>query len=80
MPDDRAEHILDPAAVKPVVHAALNGSANGKPDFDPAVARLIAAEQAIRLRAVPTRVSGGRLHVAMLDAADFAADHWVERQ
>ncbi|MBL8745343.1 MAG: type II/IV secretion system protein [Phycisphaerae bacterium] len=73
MPDDRAEHILDPAPVKAAEHAGLNGSVNGKPDFDPAAARLIQAEQAIRLRAVPTRIAGGRLHVAMLDATDFAA-------
>ncbi len=75
MPEDRAEHILDPALVKSAAGApaAMNGSPVGKPDFDPLAARLIQAEQAIRLRAVPMRIAGGRLHVAMLDAGDFAA-------
>jgi type II secretory ATPase GspE/PulE/Tfp pilus assembly ATPase PilB-like protein len=41
--------------------------------FDPAAARLIHAEQAIRLRAVPLRLDAGRLQVAMLDPGDFAA-------
>ena len=40
---------------------------------DPACARLIQPEQAIRLRAVPLSLSAGRLIVAMLDPADSAA-------
>ncbi|MFZ4573171.1 MAG: GspE/PulE family protein [Phycisphaerales bacterium] len=44
-----------------------------RPDFDPAASRVITADQAVRLRAIPYAVSAGRLLVAMLDAADDAA-------
>ena len=44
-----------------------------KPDVDPAATRAITAEQAVRLRAVPYAFENGRLLVAMLDTADFAA-------
>ncbi len=45
----------------------------GRPEVEPGAARLIQADQAMRLRAVPFKVEGGRLHVLMLDPADFLA-------
>lgn len=44
-----------------------------KPEAEQAAVRTINAEQAMRLRAVPFRVDGGRLSVAMLDPFDDAA-------
>ena len=43
------------------------------PDVDPDAAAVIAADQAMRLRATPFAFDNGRLCVAMLDPADFAA-------
>jgi type IV pilus assembly protein PilB len=50
-----------------------NGVRDEKPVADPAAAALISAEQAVRLRAVPLRIEGGRLVVALADVSDFAA-------
>ncbi|MEO1130583.1 MAG: GspE/PulE family protein, partial [Planctomycetota bacterium] len=44
-----------------------------RPDVDREASSLLTSEQAMRLRAVPFRIDEGRLHVAMLDPADFAA-------
>ncbi|MGQ0628987.1 MAG: GspE/PulE family protein [Phycisphaerales bacterium] len=44
-----------------------------KPTVDPAASRLINAEQAARLRAVPYAISGRRLMVVMADPADDSA-------
>jgi type II secretory ATPase GspE/PulE/Tfp pilus assembly ATPase PilB-like protein len=44
-----------------------------RPEIDEACVRLIDPDQAMRLRAIPFRRSGGRLHVAMGDPSDFAA-------
>ena len=52
-----------------VVHALLAQ----RPDADPEALKLITAEQAVRLRAVPYSFSGARVLVAMLDAGDLAA-------
>ncbi len=52
----------------PTTLASTNGLS-----LDPAAARLIEPEQAMRLRAVPLRIDAGHLVVAMLDPDDFAA-------
>lgn len=44
-----------------------------KPPVDAGASRLINAEQAARLRAIPYAVDGNRLLVAMVDPTDFAA-------
>jgi type II secretory ATPase GspE/PulE/Tfp pilus assembly ATPase PilB-like protein len=44
-----------------------------KPDFDAAATRVLTADQAVRLRAIPFAINGGRLRVAMLDLVDDAA-------
>jgi type IV pilus assembly protein PilB len=44
-----------------------------KPDADADAVRILTAEQAVRLRAVPFAFRDGRLLVAMLDTGDFAA-------
>ncbi len=43
------------------------------PEVDPEASGVIGPDQAMRLRAVPYAVDGGRLCVAMLDPTDFAA-------
>jgi type IV pilus assembly protein PilB len=43
-----------------------------KPDIDPAVAALLTAEHAVRLRAIPYGSQGPRVLVAMMDPADLA--------
>lgn len=43
------------------------------PDIDPAAAKLLRPENAIRLKCVPFALDGKRVKVAMLDAADNAA-------
>jgi type II secretory ATPase GspE/PulE/Tfp pilus assembly ATPase PilB-like protein len=54
--------------------ARVNGKSGGdRPAINASASHLIQAEQAIRLRAVPFAVVGGRLRVAMLSADDFAA-------
>jgi type IV pilus assembly protein PilB len=54
-------------------HQRQTVPASERVPVDPAAVRLIQAEQAIRLRAVPMQVVGGRLRVAMLSVDDFAA-------
>ncbi len=49
------------------------GALEEVPPCDPAVIALITGEQATRLRCVPIRTERGRLEVAMVDLADFAA-------
>lgn len=44
-----------------------------KPEVEAKAAATLSAEQAMRLRAAPMRIEGGRLHVAMLDPSDFSA-------
>jgi len=44
-----------------------------RPPIDPRASRLISADQATRLRAVPFRMEDGRLHVAMAEPSDFEA-------
>src|SRR5262245_19968605 len=43
------------------------------PALEPKAAAVITAQDAVRLRAVPIRSENGRLLVAMIDTADFAA-------
>jgi type II secretory ATPase GspE/PulE/Tfp pilus assembly ATPase PilB-like protein len=61
---------------------ASTTSPNGRYDgevlrADPSATALITAEQAVRLRAVPLRVEGGRLRLAMLDPTDVSASDEV---
>lgn len=44
-----------------------------RPEVDDKAARLIQPDQAMRLRAVPFKIEGGRLHAALLDPSDFTA-------
>jgi type II secretory ATPase GspE/PulE/Tfp pilus assembly ATPase PilB-like protein len=63
------------------VARANEGAAGGRgrpileqlPDIDQAAARSATAEQAVRLRAVPYAIEGGKLLVAMLDPMDYSA-------
>ena len=56
-------------------HASPNmpGMLDEPPDVDPATTRLITADDAIRLRAVPVRKENNRLLVAMFDVSDDQA-------
>ena len=69
-------------------NGSTNGSANGaataapkhrfpvlqeKPVVSPDAAKLVSAEQAARLRAVPLAIEGSRVKVAMVDPTDWAA-------
>jgi type II secretory ATPase GspE/PulE/Tfp pilus assembly ATPase PilB-like protein len=48
-----------------------------KPEFDPEAVKLLSADSAVRLRAVPYAFRGRRLLVAMLDTTDLAASDEV---
>ncbi|MFM9996095.1 MAG: GspE/PulE family protein [Phycisphaerales bacterium] len=82
----RSGTLKAPVAVEPTM-SPVNGHAHTPPPStpppsapladppvaDPAAVALGAAEQAVRLRAVPFALRDGRLVVAMLDPADYAA-------
>src|SRR5690242_10471688 len=57
--------------------AQANGHPAGmlteRPEVDPAASKLIQAEQAVRLRAVPYAFRNGQLLAAMLDPSDLEA-------
>lgn len=68
LPSGRLE-VPQAAHARPTAPARLEE----KPDPDPEAVKLISAEQAVRLRAVPYAFAGKRVLVAMLDPADTAA-------
>ncbi len=64
--------VLGVGAVPGVDGGSMVQRLEEKPDVDASAAKLISAEQAVRLRAVPYAFSGRRLVLAMLDPNDLA--------
>jgi type II secretory ATPase GspE/PulE/Tfp pilus assembly ATPase PilB-like protein len=62
-----------PAAPPAGRNGQIASKAADLPAIDPAAAAIVTAQDAVRLRAVPIRAEDGRMLVAMIDPADFAA-------